>query len=87
MKFIEKYIRIKAKKYYYKPTMTLTMIQVILFLSVAIHLVHCRPIYSRSRIQSDSVPDCTDIAEFNDIFENFWSNISNPTVRLNITVL
>ena len=72
----------------------MTMIQVILYLSVAIHLVHCRPVHSRSRRNSDPVPDCNDasvkedISEFNHIFNssNFW-NVNNQTVRLNITVL
>ena len=72
---------------------TMTMVQVILYLSVAIHLVHCRLLHSRSRRNSDSVPDCSnesvkqDISEFNDIFTNFWSKRSNQIVRLNITVL
>ena len=64
--------------------MTVTMIQVILYLSVAILLVHCWPIHSRSKRNSDLEPDCTDIAAFNKIFKNFWAEKS---VRLNITVL
>ena len=80
--------------------MTMTMIQVILYLSVAIHLVHCWPIHSRSRRNSDSVPDCNHlvldcsegsahkqhITGFNSIFENFFRKLNNA-VRLNITVL
>ena len=68
------------------------MIKVILYLTVAIHLVHCWPIHSRSRRNSDSILDCSnesvaqDISEFNDIFINFW-NGTNETVRLNIVVL
>ena len=64
-------------------------IQVILYLTVAVHLVLCWPMHSRSRRNSDSIPDCSsesvkqDISEFNDIFISFW-NKGNQTVRLNI---
>ena len=64
--------------------MTMTMIQVILYLSVAFHLVHCLPIHSRSRRDSDLEPNCTDINEFNQIFN--W-NDGSLNVRPNNTVL
>ena len=68
--------------------MTMTMIQVILYLSVAIHLVHCRPIRSTSRRNCDLVLDCNDtsvekdMGKFNDIFVDLVNTISSSNVRL-----
>ena len=73
--------------------MTMTMIQVILYLSVAIHLVHCWPIHSRSRRTDcsniESAQQEKDRSGFRKILEDeiFTKKISDQTVRLNITVL
>ena len=72
--------------------MTMTMIQVILYLSVAIHLVYCWPMHSRSIRNSDSELDCNDeseqdISDIRDIFEILFNTTRDSPVRLNITVL